>query len=818
MGKLLTPIPYSEIASYALSNIDSLLNRWLPGGKSESNEYKVTNPLRADKKVGSFSINLRTGKWGDFATNDAGNDLISLYAYLEGVEQWESAIDVADQIGFRLPPGCVPEKKAQSERQKPVIDPADVKSAKPKQENFWQPVMPVPSNAIEVPIAHSVRGVPATKWEYKDANGQSLGWIYRFNKSDGSKETLPLTYCQHKLTQKYDWRFMQWPEPNRPLYGLDRLAAKPDAWRLLVEGEKCADAPGDLLQCVTVSWPGGAKAVDKVDWSPLAGGKIYAWADCDAQRVKRTKEEQAAGVDPQSKPLLEEHEQPGMKAMLRIRDKLLALDPTTEFHIIDIPKPLEKPEGWDIADAINEGMNAAALLNFIMKVRPTLTAVPSNVVDIETKAKSKKNSSSADAEGGDEKPTWKDYLYKRNGGEVVACLANVVDILKHDERWKGVIAFDEFTYRVVKLKKPPFFDKVGDIGEWTEQDDARTAMWITKVYRFSPKSALIAEAIEVFSRENIVNPPKDWMKSLKWDGEFRVDKWMLDFMGVPLTEYSKRVARWFFIGMVKRVFEPGCKFDYCLVLEGPQGRKKSSILEVIGGEFYGDTDLDLHNKDSMSALQGKMLYEFSEMGSVAKAEASKQKSFLSRKVDEYRPVYGRRNIKAPRQVIFTGTTNEWEWNKDPTGGRRFWPVSVMQEVDSAGLKQVRDQLFAEAVVMVGENCRYWPTLKEQAEIFDPEQLSRSFHDSIHDALYEHVKAAAARFTMHYALNDWLKIPIQNQSRDIQTRVGNALRALGCKRVEERSNKEARFWYEPPAGSGQPPNSNQIGEDDDHIPF
>jgi putative DNA primase/helicase len=258
------------------------------------------------------------------------------------------------------------------------------------------------------------------------------------------------------------------------------------------------------------------------------------------------------------------------------------------------------------------------------------------------------------------------------------------------------------------------------------------------------------------------------------------------------------------------------------VLEGPQGRKKSTALAIIGGQWYGDTDLDLHSKDSLSALRGKMLYEFSELGSVAKAEATKQKSFLSRQTDEYRPVYGRREIRAPRQLIFSGTTNEWEWNKDPTGGRRFWPVTVAQEIDAEGLKAARDQLFAEAVVMVNEGKRYWPTSQEQSELFDPEQLSRSIHDSFIDALHEPVNKQLDEFTLYYALSEWLKIPIQNQTRDIQTRVGNAIRQLGCKRIEKRSNKESRFWYEPPEGNAERLTStagHQIKEDDDEtIPF
>lgn len=793
-------VPFSEIAQAALLHIDSLLRQWLPQGDRKGHEYVSTNPLRGDNKAGSFSINLDTGKWGDFATPDAGLDLISLYAYLQGISNLEAAIDVADQIGFNLPDGCRPETRA--DRLPPVIDPNDVKTKKSPVPKNWVPVIPVPADADEPPKAHVMRGIPDQVYTYRDENGDLLGYIYRFTKSCGSKETIPLTWCINNTTLKSEWRWQQLPEP-RPLYGLERLAAKPDAYVLLVEGEKCRDAAQALLpQAVVISWPGGTNAVKKVNWKPLAGRNIKAWPDCDFQREKLTKEEKASGVDPLSKPNLPENEQPGMKAMLEIHQILLEWNAETRFEFLDIPAPGQAEPGWDVADAIAEGWDYERLLAFLSKPR----SEPSESI-------STPNSAAAEDDIG---PRWLRFLLRTKQGDIAPCLANVYDILDNDERWKGVLVYDEFSQRVMKPKAPPYWDKTGKVGEWDAQDDARTAMWLTRTYRFNPPPALVAEAVETLARLHTVNPPKQWMKSLKWDGQKRVDNWMLDFMGVPLSEYSKRVARWFFMGMVKRVFEPGCKFDYCLVLEGKQGRKKSTALSVIGGEWYGDTDLDLHNKDSMSALRGKILYEFSELGSVARAEATKQKSFLSRQVDEYRPVYGRREIRCPRQLIFSGSTNEWEWNKDPTGGRRFWPVTVEEEIDIEGLKAVRDQLFAEAVVMVEEGLRYWPTAEEQEKLFDPVQLQRAIQDSFIDALYEHVSQYTVEFSLHYAATEWLKLDASKMTRDVQTRIGMALRQLGCTRFEKRSSTISRFWYKPPVRNEA--TSIKQAQDDDYVPF
>lgn len=803
MAKSLTPIPYADIARQALSYAETLLFRWV-GGKKKSNEWFADRTNQGG--IGdSLAINLLSGKWKHGASGQVGGDLISLYAYIHSIEQWEAAIEVADLIGFTLPDGCRHAQETPHERKAPIVDQSNAKPAKQKEENHWHPVTPVPADAEEAPLAHKYRGLPVMKWPYKDADGKLLGFIYRYNKSDGGKEHTPLTYCRHEETGKYAWQWKIWEEPNRPMYGLDRLAAKPDAYVLLVEGEKCADAPVDMLLGAVVSWPGGAGAVNKINWQPLAGRKIKAWPDCDAKRERLTKAEKQQGIDPETKPLLPEHEQPGMKAMLRIREIILALDPTTEFDIIDIPKPLEKPDGWDVADAIDEGMNAAALLTFITGVRPQPTLATENSDD----SKSNSTASLADAEGQKDTPKWVDYMLRKQGA-LVSCLSNVYDILKNDTRWKGVFGFDELALQSVKLRPPPYFDITGEAGDFSDIDAAFVSMWITRMYRFSPSPEMCNKAVETLSQSNKFHPIVNYLNGLEWDGVKRVDTWLLDFLGVPLTAYSTRVARWFLMGMIKRVLEPGCKFDYCLVLEGEQGKRKSSTFRVLGGEWFGDTDIDLNHKDSMSALRGKWLYEFSELGSLARAESTKQKSFLSRQVDEFRPVFGTREIKAPRQLVFGGSTNETEWNKDTTGARRFWPIRITEEIDVEGLTIVRDQLFAEAMVMVSEGLRYWPTSVEQTKYFDPEQLKRSVSESFIDALMEHVNLHTEDFSLHYAATEWLKMQVKDLTQPVQTRIGAALIKLGCKKIEKRTNKVSRFWYSPPENKPEP--SKQEGDD------
>ena len=364
-------IDFARVAAAALQAAESLLREWLPHGHREGHEWKSLNPTRADSRVGSFSINLNTGAWGDFATSDAGGDLVSLYAYLNGVDQLPAARAIAERLGIpegddgRRSQGPTRTHGPSIAKSVPAGE-SDAARAKPlKSRSEWVPILPAPDDAGEWPKAHIKRGRPAGVWIYRDAAGKPLGAVYRFTTSDGGKEVLPCCYAEHRESAAREWRWLAFPEP-RPLYGLDLLAAKPDAPVLVVEGEKCADAAraylGDALAIVT--WPGGCKAADKADWLPLRRRKVILWPDCDAQ----------TGKDGE---LLPEAAQPGIRAMERIALALAKLD--CQVRIVAIPAPGAKPSGWDIVDAIAEGWSAEQLRSFIKDhLRPPAFAAAAN--------------------------------------------------------------------------------------------------------------------------------------------------------------------------------------------------------------------------------------------------------------------------------------------------------------------------------------------------------------------------------------------------------------------------------------------------------
>ena len=731
-------IDIAQIAREALAAADRLVPDWLPDGRRNGAEWQARNPLRSDNTLGSFSINLRTGLWCDFATGDKGGDLVGLYAYVRGMKPLEAAREIASSMGI-----------VAEQRQAPRTAPPPPKLA---YTTDWRPVVPVPAGAPPAPVAHIKRGRPVATWAYRGRAGELLGYVYRFTTSDGGKEILPVVWGRHAVTGEEGWRWMQWSQP-RPLYGLDRL--RDGLPVLMVEGEKCADAAHEMLGdhfCV-LTWPGGGKAVGKADFTPLAGREVVIWPDCDM---------------------------PGAAAAEAVAARLAELN--TAARIVAIQG--EKPAGWDVADAIAEGATRVQLFDALSIQR-----------DPAAKPRAATARPATPAARADD---WSDrLLWKR--GECAPCLSNIVQILAHHEAWQGVIAFDEFSYRTMKLAPLPGA-RPSELGEWRDADTTAVRIWLTETYGMVTGPQDVDSAVDLVAQMRAFHPVRDYLNGLKWDGVPRLESWLEDYLGVARSEYTVRVAKWYPMAMVARVFEPGVKFDYCIVLEGTQGLRKSSALRILGGEWFSDTELDLTNKDAMSSIRGKWLHEFAEMGSLARAENTRQKSFLSRQIDEFRPTYARREIRCPRQLTFAGTTNDWQWNKDATGGRRFWPIEIGAEIDTDALRAARDQLFAEAVHRYKAGERYWPTADEQRTIFDPQQLQREAEDGLFDMLHDWIEELPrGEFTMGEVLGEALKLDAGRITRDVTTRVGQLLKKLGCGRKEKR-NGTVRFVYTAPAWS------------------
>lgn len=294
---------------------------------------------------------------------------------------------------------------------------------------------------------------------------------------------------------------------------------------------------------------------------------------------------------------------------------------------------------------------------------------------------------------------WLVELELNKRGEVVPTNHNFELILENDENLKGNLRFDEFKGRPWAGAGLPWRDSEGD---WTDLDDAALRGYVETSYRTYHVGKLMDAETNVMHRHRF-HPVREYLDSLTWDGEARLDTLLIDWVGADDNPYVRTVTRKALVGAVARIYNPGCKHDHMLVLIGDQGAGKSSILAKLGGKWFSDSLQTIDNKDAFLLLQGSWIIEMAEMSAVKKSEVESVKQYISKQTDIYREPYGRRAVEHPRQCAFFGTTNEDEFIRDPTGGRRFWGVKMDVHPRKYSClwdnftEELRGQVWAEAV-------------------------------------------------------------------------------------------------------------------------
>lgn len=209
----------------------------------------------------------------------------------------------------------------------------------------------------------------------------------------------------------------------------------------------------------------------------------------------------------------------------------------------------------------------------------------------------------------------------------------------------------------------------------------------------------ISDAVNQVARENSYHPVRRYLESLIWDGVERIASVPDDILGALRSELNQALTKRFFVGAVRRVFEPGCKLDTMLILFGPQGCGKSTFFQELGGDWFIDSPVDIRNKDAYQVLRTAWIAEWGELEAISRArDIETVKQFLSSRKDNYRPSYGRHSIEVKRSGVIVGSTNNPEFLVDETGNRRFWIISV-GVIELGVVARQRDQLWAEAVHM-----------------------------------------------------------------------------------------------------------------------
>lgn len=294
----------------------------------------------------------------------------------------------------------------------------------------------------------------------------------------------------------------------------------------------------------------------------------------------------------------------------------------------------------------------------------------------------------------------RDKIYTQN-------TENMCRILRKHHEFAGRFRFDNF--------KNVYEYKEGE--KWRALEDADAISIQTRIsiiFECFQKvgKEMVYDAIIKVSKENTYDSAVAFITGLVWDKKYRLDSWLSETYGVPADKYHKAVASNWLKGLVKRIIEPGCKFDYVLVLEGEQGAKKSTSLGILGGDWHVETTMSTDTKDFFMQFQGKAIVEFSEGETLSRTEVKRMKAIITMQSDKYRPPYERTSRDFPRRCVFAMTTNQSEYLKDETGNRRWLPVTVMlPEANIEWLAANRDQLLAEAynrVFVKGETIYEFP--------------------------------------------------------------------------------------------------------------
>ncbi|UWQ11029.1 hypothetical protein K3X41_14390 [Aliiroseovarius crassostreae] len=312
---------------------------------------------------------------------------------------------------------------------------------------------------------------------------------------------------------------------------------------------------------------------------------------------------------------------------------------------------------------------------------------------------------------------------------------------------------------------------------------------------FGASPAAIRRELLSVAHENKYHPVIDYLDGLVWDGIPRIDNWLVTYCGAEDTELNREFGGKFLIAGVRRINQPGVKFDPMLVLEGAQGAGKSQIaakLAIRDEWFCGSLDLRSDDKTKAELLSRSWIVECQELDGLNKTTSQSLKKFLSTSTDNFRPAYARNALSFKRHCVILGTTNEQSYLRDLTGNRRIWPV-IIGEIDLVRFSSDVDQLWAEAVVR--ENAGASITLSEhlwgQASSV---QSERMVEDEIAEVLFDNFADRTGVISME-SIKLLLGLETARVSPDYARRIKTAMDSIGWKyqsyRLHDLSGSEKR---------------------------
>lgn len=279
-------------------------------------------------------------------------------------------------------------------------------------------------------------------------------------------------------------------------------------------------------------------------------------------------------------------------------------------------------------------------------------------------------------------------------GKVLQTVKNFEVVLENDSRFVGKIGFNEFSRQMSLTGSVPWDLLNNSCRAWGNHDDSALFSIIQTDYGLRNRNDYF-DSVKIVSMRNKFHPVRNLLDSLPWKGIGHIKRLLVDYLGAEETEYQYQVLKLWILGAVSRIYKPGFKFDYTLILLGPQGLGKSTFLRLMAlmDEWYNDSLDNLDSDKTAQSLMGSWIIELAELKSLARTSGGIDsiKRFLTAQQDKFRAPYERRAEIIQRQCVFSGTTNHEEFLQDLTGNRRFLIVEV-------GINKPNKSLFAPEVV------------------------------------------------------------------------------------------------------------------------
>ena len=674
-----------------LGQCPGLLSNWLPGGKVIAGEYCCSNLMGGGGQ--SLKINLNSGKWCDFATEQKGTDLISLYAAING---WSQGDALKHLIGQK--PKHTPDRKPKETQAKP--------------ETVHKPIQP-PKKTKYPPM-----GKGNVYYKYKNEQGEILFFIERIEREQG-KLFLPWTF------NGQSWQKKSWPEP-RPLYGIDYVVNNPTKPVLIVEGEKAAEAAKVFVQdrYSVITWPGGAMAVAKADWRSLKVDR----------RVTPDIKQRDVIIWP-------DNDEAGFKAAELIKDKIFHYCPYNRPKIIEV---VDRPKGWDAADS-----GFKTYQEFEVWYKPIAHTPQELCANLEKNEDGKYRVITGER-------LWNELNIPLNGkNNPFYNELTVVRVLENHKQYKGKFHFDTFKNLYMYDGKPVDDDTMRTILchlqdkvalNNVKETQVRTAVFLVakkkrinsmqekiKSYKWNDEPYILENFFyEIYGADD--EGDEHLMKNIRALGRNFWLSWM-----ARINEPGCQVDN-----MIILRGKEGTGKSQSLRLIAGDGHSSTTLI-IRDPAKYG------------LAIVGKTLIEFAELVELRKNDAKVLHNFITTSVDNYRVPYDRISKDVPRGCIFVGTTNDQfllppEIEKD--GQRRFHIVDI-KKADLEKLKELLPRYFAEAYHRYKKGESWWEGVEYSEVIREESRIEHPWTQKINEMLQGRKKAYIEARKRGDMVNDYI---------------------------------------------------------------